>query len=358
MLCQQGIAGHQGGRLPPVALFWLLILGEVGTLFWKRDYVPAPREGMCSTQPPREPGSGQRDRETPETNVLPTGFREEGKTDFSPGLRGTAQGLLQTKSLVEPTKGKPRGWDLPCKAMDGKEETCLHLIWHSRVSLHKNLIFQVKHSLRELRLSWWFWVFMLDPPLSLHWFVVNQLSQVQWFAIVGFHYSMQLCYSKESCFELREGMISLCLGDKDSLFLVLTFCMGILWSLRPVTGHLGTFLTDYWGIPGRSWPERIGFLEMGAELAYFFNASCRKWYYSVQVIMSDQAVCCSITDQLLHPRSFQIISPCQAQYILKHLDLFCTLRVSFELLTTCMRCVAEQSNDVMMSCWRCRLSVQ
>jgi len=93
----------------PVALFWLLILDEVRTLLLKTDCVPATREGMCSTQPPREPGSEQRDWETSETNVPPAGFREEGKTDFSLGLRGTGQGSLQTGSLVELTKDKPRG---------------------------------------------------------------------------------------------------------------------------------------------------------------------------------------------------------------------------------------------------------
>jgi len=39
---------------------------------------------------------------------------------------------------------------------------------------------------------------MLDPPLSLHRFVVNQLSQAQWFAIVGFHCNKQLSVVKEA----------------------------------------------------------------------------------------------------------------------------------------------------------------
>lgn len=142
--------------VPLVALFWLLILGEVGILFWKRDCMPAPREGVFSTQPPREPGSRKRDWEIPEESVLPAGLREEGKTDFSSGLRGTTQGSLQTRSLVELTESYPRGWDLPCEAMDGKEEICLHLIRHSCLSLHKKFILHIKHNLRELRLSWWF----------------------------------------------------------------------------------------------------------------------------------------------------------------------------------------------------------
>lgn len=66
--------------------------------------MPAPKEGTFSTQPPREPGGGNRNRETSEKRVLPAAFREEGKTDFSLGLRGTAQGSLQTRSLVELTK--------------------------------------------------------------------------------------------------------------------------------------------------------------------------------------------------------------------------------------------------------------
>lgn len=118
------------------------------------------------------------------------------------------------------------------------------------------------------------------------------------------------------------------------LFLVYTFCMGALWSLCSVTGNLGTFLMVYWGTPSESWPEWAEFLKTWAKFAYFIIVYFRKLYSSVQVFMLYQASCCSIMERFFPSRSFHIVFPCQAQYILKHLNLFCTLRVAFALLTT------------------------
>lgn len=69
-----------------------------------------------------------------------------------------------------------------------------------------------------------------------------------------------------------------------------------------------------------------------------------------------QATCGGIMEKLFPPRSFHIISPCQAQYALKHLNLFCTLRVSFGLLTTA--CAGSLGRAKRIICWRCRLSAQ
>lgn len=62
-----------------------------------------------------------------------------------------------------------------------------------------------------------------------------------------------------------------------------------------------------------------------------------------------QAACNGIMEKLFPSRSFHIIYPCQAQYALKHLNLFRTLRVSFGLLTTARE---EQSKkDYLLKMW-------
>lgn len=136
--------------------------------------------------------------------------------EFSLGLRKTVWGWLQTRSPIELTKSQLRSWDLPCKGKDGKEEICFHP-FHSILSDILEILYikayfffsQVKHSLREMRFSWCFWVFTLDPSLSFHHFVVNHLSHHQWLATMWFHCSTQVCYRKScaaaenSCSELR-----------------------------------------------------------------------------------------------------------------------------------------------------------
>lgn len=139
------------------------------------------------------------------------------------------------------------------------------------------------------------------------------------------------------------------------LFLVYTFCMGALWSLCSATENLANF-SLFIEIHQVQAGKNEEFLKIRAKLAYFVIVSFRRLYSSVQIFMLYQAACSGIMEKRFPSRSFHIISPCQAQYALKHLKLFCTLRVPFALLTTV--CAGPLSRAKRVIYWRCRLSAQ
>lgn len=166
VLCLKFITGQWGGRLLD-CLFWLPILGEMGTLFRKtlfRKSAHIPREGLCSVWSPGEKESRKRHWEIWEKHALSWTSKKR-ESQFPLGLRGAAQGWLQTGSTLELTKGQPSRW-VARPSVARRRSVTIHFIVsylaYLRFSTEK-LIFWVKHSLRKLRLFQWFWVFTMDP---------------------------------------------------------------------------------------------------------------------------------------------------------------------------------------------------
>lgn len=119
ILCLKFLTGQWGGRLLDCP-FWLPIPGEMGTLFRKSEHVP--REGLCSVWSPGEKERRQRHWEIWEKHD-PSWTSKKRESRFSLGLRGAAQGWLQTGSTLELTKGQPSRW---VQGMGGKKEICSH----------------------------------------------------------------------------------------------------------------------------------------------------------------------------------------------------------------------------------------
>lgn len=145
-------------------------------------------------------------------------------------------------------------------------------------------------------------------------------------------------------------MVSLCLGEKACVPSV-HILHGCPVVIMLCDWESGKFLTVYWGTTSGRWPEWTEFLKIWAKLTYFVIVSFRKLYSDIQLFVLYQAAYSGIMEKLFPSRSFHIISPCQAQYALKHLNLFCTLRVSFA-------CVGSLSRAKTIIYWGCRLSAQ
>lgn len=91
---------------PLAAFSWLLTLREVGTLFWGNDCMPAPQEVCIQRSLPESWAVGKEIGKLLRQKCwIQRRRKDRVRTGFSLVPRGTAQGLLQTRSLVELTEG-------------------------------------------------------------------------------------------------------------------------------------------------------------------------------------------------------------------------------------------------------------